>query len=100
MLDLLAFAAIAAGVVVAILAMLKVMIEFPGVGDWCVRFIHKKTDKTSGGGEGSEDNSFQEIIIHDAGLNHVTSTRCEKTDPTSSKSVSRTSTETEMFRRR
>ena len=100
MLDLLAFAAIAAGVVVAILALLKVMIEFPGVGDWCVRFIHKKTDKTSGSGEGSEDNSFQEIIIQDTGLNHVTSTRCEKTDPTSSKSVSRTSTETEMFRRR
>lgn len=100
MLDLLAFAAIAAAVVVAILAMLKVMIEFPGMGDWCLRVIHKKTGKKNEVSVAGEDNSLEEIIIHDVGLNHVASTRCEKTDPTSSKSVSRTSTETEMFRRR
>ena len=105
MLDLLVFGAIAAAIVVAILALLKVMIEYPGMGDWCWRFIHKKTEKNSKI-SGIED-SFEEIIVHDkAGArNHLNSTklselRCEKTEPTSSKSVSRTSTETEMFRRR
>ena len=105
MLDLLVFGAIAAAIVVAILALLKVMIEYPGMGDWCLRFIHKKTEKNSKI-SGIED-SFEEIIVHDkAGArNHNNSTKlselgCEKTEPTSSKSVSRTSTETEMFRRR
>ena len=103
MLDLLVFGAIAAAIVVAILALLKVMIEYPGMGDWCWRFIHKKTEKNSKI-SGLED-SFEEIIVHDKARNHLNSTklselRCEKTEPTSSKSVSRTSTETEMFRRR
>jgi len=99
MLDLLVFAAVAAAVVVAILALLKVMIEFPGMGDWCLKSIHKRTEKNSKSCE-SRENSFEEIIIHDTGLDHLISTRGEKTDPTSSKSVSRTSTETEMFKRR
>ena len=103
MLDLLVFAAIAAAIVVAILALLKVMIEYPGMGDWCLRFIHRKTEKNSKI-SGSEEN-FEEIIVHDAARNHLNSTklselRCEKTEPTSSKSVSRTSTETEVFKRR
>ena len=94
------FAAIAAAIVVAILALLKVMIEYPGMGDLCLRFIHKKTEKNS---KISED-SLEEIIVHDKGRNHFNSTklselRSEKTEPTS-KSVSRTSTETEMFKRR
>ena len=99
MLDLLVFAAVAAAVVVTILALLKVMIEFPGMGDWCLKSIHKRTEKNSKSCE-SRENSFEEIIIHDTGLDHLISTRGEKTDPTSSKSVSRTSTETEMFKRR
>ena len=103
MLDLLVFAAIAAAIVVAILALLKVMIEYPGMGDLCLRFIHKKTEKNSKI-SGSEE-SFEEIIVHDKARNHLNSTklselRCEKTEPTSSKSVSRTSTDTEVFKRR
>ena len=98
MLDLLVFAAIAAAIVVAILALLKVMIEFPGMGDWCLRFIHKKTDKNSKISE--NEDSFEEIIVHDKGRNQLSELRCEKTEPTSSKSVSRTSTETEVFKRR
>ena len=98
MLDLLVFAAIAAAIVVAILALLKVMIEFPGMGDWCLRFIHKKTDKNSKiSGKGD---SLEEIIVHDTGRNQLSELRREKTEPTSSKSVSRTSTETEVFKRR
>ena len=101
MLDLLVFAAIAAAIVVAILALLKVMIEYPGMGDWCLRFIHRKTEKNSKI-SGSED-SFEEIIVHDRNnlnSNKQSELRCEKTEPTSSKSVSRTSTETEVFKRR
>ena len=92
------FAAIAAAVVVAILALLKVLIEFPGMGEWCLRSIHKKTETSSKNCESSEDISFGEIIIHDGLLDH--SKKCERNDPRASKSVSRTSTETEMFKRR
>ena len=48
MFDQLIFVAIVGVIIFAILALLKVMIDYPGFGTWCMRIIHKNTAEKQG----------------------------------------------------
>jgi len=61
MFDQLIYAAIAGTIVIAILALIKVMIDYPGMGDMCMRFIHKKT----AGKSEAKKTGIEEVIVDD-----------------------------------
>ena len=46
---------------IAILALIKVMIDYPGMGDMCMRFIHKKT----AGKSEAKKTGIEEVIVDD-----------------------------------
>jgi len=49
MFDHMIFGAVLAAILVVILALLKLAIEYPGVFSWCMRSVHKRTERHSGG---------------------------------------------------
>lgn len=99
MFDQLIFVTMAGAIVIAILALIKVMIDYPGFGDWCMRAIHKKTaDKTAAMEEGE---AFEEVLVDDDKVEAVTEKSVDKIDPAILRvTMSRTNTDPELCKRR
>ena len=107
MFDQLIFVAIAGAIIIAILALIKVMIDFPGFGDWCMRFIHKKTENKNEDKEGIEEDvkvtdSDPEVVSLSLPKFILTGDEGEKVALRLSRTqtMSRTSTDPEICKRR
>lgn len=100
MFDQLIFVCMAGALVIAILALIKVMIDYPGFGDWCMRIIHKKTAVKSD--QETNEMKFEEIIVDVEAAE--SSSREMKVDSVESVggvlTMSRTSTDPEICKRR
>lgn len=106
MFDQLIYVAIAGAIIIAILALIKVMIDYPGFGDWCMRFVHKKTESKNEK-EGIEDgvkvtDGDPEVVNLSLPKLILTGDGGEKVDLRFGRSpnMSRTSTDPEICKRR
>ena len=100
MFDHMIFGAVLASILVVILALLKLAIEFPGCFSWCMRSVHKGTEKHSGGehdDSGHEDSPDTEHGDHPhlSRRESKVVTRCR-----SQATMSRTATDPEIAKRR
>ena len=105
MFDQLIFVTMAGAIVIAILALIKVMIDYPGFGDWCMRAIHQKTAAKEIAFAVEEGESFEEIVlVDDAKVEAVKNVEktVDKIDPAILRTVtmSRTNTDPELCKRR
>ena len=104
MFDQLIFVTMAGAIVIAILALIKVMIDYPGFGDWCMRAIHKKTAAKEAAEAVEEGESFEEIVL--VGDDKVEAVKTsektvDKIDPAILRvTMSRTNTDPELCKRR
>ena len=101
MFDQLIFVTMAGAIVIAILALIKVMIDYPGFGDWCMRSIHKKTAVKEAGVE--DGVMFEEEVLVDNRVEAVKTaeTRVDsKIDPAIVRTMSRNNTDPELCKRR
>ena len=106
MFDQLIFVTMAGAIIIAILALIKVMIDYPGVGDWCMRAIHKKTAAKEAVDVAVEEGErFEEIVLVDDDKVEAVKTgekTVDKIDPAVVRAVtmSRTNTDPELCKRR
>lgn len=97
MFDHMIFGAVLASILVVILALLKLAIEYPGCFSWCMRSVHKRTEKHSGGENDDSDHEDSPDPEHPhlsrRGSKVVTRCRSQAT-------MSRTATDPELVKRR
>lgn len=97
MFDHMIFGAVLASILVVILALLKLAIEYPGCFSWCMRSVHKRTEKHSGGENDDSDHEDSPDPEHPhlsrRGSKVVTHCRSQAT-------MSRTATDPELVKRR
>jgi len=96
MFDHMIFGAALASILVVILALLKLAIECPGFFSWCMRSVHKETEKHSGG---ENDDSAHEDSP-DREHPHLSRRGSKVTRCRSQATMSRTVTDPEISKRR
>ena len=96
MFDHMIFGAALASILVVILALLKLAIECPGFFSWCMRSVHKETEKHAGG---ENDDSAHEDSP-DREHPHLSRRGSKVTRCRSQATMSRTVTDPEISKRR
>lgn len=102
MFDHMIFGAGLAAILVLILALLKLAIEYPGCFSWCMRSVHRKTEKHSG--EEMSHRGHHEDSLDPEDL-HLSVSKLSKRGKVESRgrsegTMSRTATDPEIAKRR